>query len=341
MRAFRFGFDRLCLAACAAYFLNRCFLKPLWPSAFLHGTFNDLLLIPAALPWVLWIHRRLGLRKSDAFPSAGEILGHLVVWAAIAEGVMPLVSARFTADWLDVAVYAVGAAAAAGLWRLEARRPACTDFDKLAPIYDHMEDLLAGGLMMRVRVAFFSCWPEEGEVLLVGEGHGRFLRHLRKARPQLRITCLDSSARMLSVARRRLRRTGLSEGNITFVQADFRTWKPGMYDVISTQFFLDCFDEDELRAVARKLAQAARPAAVWSLADFQIPPHGFARIRARIIVWLMYRFFRTAVGISAPRLESPLQILQEQGFREQFRQEWSLGLLYSSWLTRDWQPDES
>lgn len=95
-----------------------------------------MLLIPAALPWMLWIHRRLGWRKSTAYPSAEEIIGHLAVWAVIAEGIMPLVSSRFTADWLDVAAYATGAAVAAGLWRLEARWSVCSGFDKLAPIYD-------------------------------------------------------------------------------------------------------------------------------------------------------------------------------------------------------------
>jgi len=309
-------------------------LKPLGDSIFLHGAFNDLLLIPAALPWVLAIQHRLGWRKSTAYPSAGEIIGHLVVWSVIAEGIMPLVSTRLTADWLDVVAYAAGAAVAAGLWNIEARRPACAGFDGLAPIYDLMEEILAGGLMMRVRTAFFERWPEEGDVLLAGEGHGRFLARLRKSRPRLHITCLDSSANMLAVARRRLRRAGLSEDNITFVQADIRTWQPGMYDVISTQFFLDCFEGDELRPIIDKLARSAKPGARWFLADFQISPSGFARLRAGGIVWLMYRFFRAFGGLTANRLESPLPLLLEKGFVQESRQERSLGLLYAEWLTR-------
>ncbi len=47
----RFGYlrDPLFLIAVAGYVLNRWLLKPLVPSPFLHGHFNDLLLIPAAL----------------------------------------------------------------------------------------------------------------------------------------------------------------------------------------------------------------------------------------------------------------------------------------------------
>ncbi len=117
LRPFRFGLDPVCLVACAAYGLNRWLLKPSFDSAFLHGTFNDMLLIPAALPWVLWVQFKLGWRTDDHFPTLGEIAGHLVVWTVIAEGIMPLLNPRFTADWWDVVAYAAGAVVAAVLWR--------------------------------------------------------------------------------------------------------------------------------------------------------------------------------------------------------------------------------
>ncbi|MEX1120003.1 MAG: hypothetical protein WEB60_14545 [Terrimicrobiaceae bacterium] len=117
MKPFRFGFDPVCLVACVLYGLNRWIIKPGWDSAFLHGTFNDLLLIPAALPWVLWIQSKWGWRPPLAYPTLGEICGHLVIWSVIAEGIMPWINPRFTADWWDVAAYAAGAAVAAIFWR--------------------------------------------------------------------------------------------------------------------------------------------------------------------------------------------------------------------------------
>jgi hypothetical protein len=112
----------LCLAACAVYGLNRWVLKPSFDAPFLHGTFNDLLLIPAALPWVLWAQHKLGWRKSNHFPTPGEILGHLIVWSVIAEGIMPRLNPRFTADWWDVVAYSLGAAGAAAIWMACARK---------------------------------------------------------------------------------------------------------------------------------------------------------------------------------------------------------------------------
>lgn len=48
--------DPLCLLGCAAYCGNRWLLKPLVSGRFVHGMFNDLWLIPCALPAMLWLH---------------------------------------------------------------------------------------------------------------------------------------------------------------------------------------------------------------------------------------------------------------------------------------------
>ncbi len=113
----RFGYlrDPLFLAAAVAYALNRWLVKPRVELPFLHAHFNDLLLIPAGLPVILWIQRGTGLRTGDAPPHRTEIVLHLVVWTVICEVVGPLWLHRGTADPLDAVAYAVGAAAA-GIW---------------------------------------------------------------------------------------------------------------------------------------------------------------------------------------------------------------------------------
>jgi len=120
----RFGYwrDRLFLVAVAAYAVNRWLLVPLLPSPFLHGHFNDLLLIPAALPVVLWLQRWAGMRRHDAAPSRVEIAGHLVVWSVICEFIGPFWLHHGTADLWDVAAYVVGGVVACLWWNRPARR---------------------------------------------------------------------------------------------------------------------------------------------------------------------------------------------------------------------------
>lgn len=109
--------DPLCLGACACYAGNRWLLPAVLKGAFLRGHFSDLLFIPAALPPMLWLHRRLGLRDSDRPPTWPEIAFHFVVWSIVAEVIAPHVFARSTGDAWDVLAYALGALAAGLIWR--------------------------------------------------------------------------------------------------------------------------------------------------------------------------------------------------------------------------------
>lgn len=117
MKRFRYFRDPLCLAACALYTANRLWLRGHAGGAFLEGYFNDLLLIPAALPLVLWVQRRIGVRAEDAPPRWREIALHVAVWTFTAEALMPQLTAAATGDWRDVVAYAAGALLAGAWWQ--------------------------------------------------------------------------------------------------------------------------------------------------------------------------------------------------------------------------------
>jgi len=121
VKAFTFHRDGLFLTGCLAYALNRFFLKPALDLPFLHSHFNDLWLIPCALPLVLWIHRKLGWR-GDGFPTLAEICGHLLIWSLLFEGVGPRLVAHTTADPLDVVWYWIGGFAGWLWWHRAALR---------------------------------------------------------------------------------------------------------------------------------------------------------------------------------------------------------------------------
>src|SRR4051812_47906607 len=118
MRPFRYLLDPFCVFGCAAYIVNRLLLRPHIHSVFLHGYFNDQLLIPCALPPVLWLHRRLGLRKHDEPPQISEVLFHLAIWSVLFEWIGPHLARHATGDPLDVVAYAVGAVFALVYWRI-------------------------------------------------------------------------------------------------------------------------------------------------------------------------------------------------------------------------------
>lgn len=213
-------------------------------------------------------------------------------------------------------------------------------FDRLAPHYRWMELLLAGRKLQRARTRWLGELNRARRVLLVGEGNGRFLAACAHRLPQARFICIDASAAMLREARERWQRNGGQNGDAEFVHAqlpDAQLPTEG-FDSIVTHFFLDCFPEPLLEAVIAALARAAKPQARWLAADFCEAPRGLARVRSRIILWLMYRFFRIATRLPAHRLINPDTLLTRHGFQLRARQTTEWGLLHSDLWQRDVPP---
>ena len=130
VKPFGFWRDGLFVIGCVAYALNRWLLKPHFRWRFLHWHFNDLWLIPCALPLVLYLHRRLRLRQ-DRPPTAAEVAGHLVLWSALFEWWGPHLWRSATGDPLDVVCYWVGGVGAWAWWNRAALFPAGQRTDEL------------------------------------------------------------------------------------------------------------------------------------------------------------------------------------------------------------------
>ncbi len=126
MNQFRYWRDPLFLICCALYGLNRWAVKPWTSSPFLHNHFSDLLLIPCALPPVLWIQRKLGTRNHDRPPGIGEITFHVVVWSVLFEAIGPHIM-RVTGDIRDIAAYAAGAVGSGAWWKYFSRQSSESD----------------------------------------------------------------------------------------------------------------------------------------------------------------------------------------------------------------------
>lgn len=215
---------------------------------------------------------------------------------------------------------------------------ASMSFDTLAPFYRVLELFTAGGKLQRCRTAFLGKIPVPRKILLAGEGHGRFLPECVKWYPEATIVMVDISARMLEIARRRV----VSE-RVEYVCEDFLDWNgpSGEFDLIVTNFFLDCFPEDPLALVVAKLGMLATPEANWLLADFEIAPTPLAGLRSRVIVGMLYAFFQSVCGLRAKKLVPPDKAMRTAGFSQVMRETYEWGLLKSEWWQRIPVPEQS
>jgi hypothetical protein len=116
VRNFGYWRDGLFRLSCVLYAVNRWLVKPHVHSPFLRGHFNDLLLIPCALPLVLLFQRWLRLRTHDEAPTAGEIAFHVVIWSILFEAIGPHIMRGVTGDPWDALDYAVGGLVAWCWW---------------------------------------------------------------------------------------------------------------------------------------------------------------------------------------------------------------------------------
>lgn len=210
-------------------------------------------------------------------------------------------------------------------------------FDVLAPHYRWMEFILAGEKLQCCRTAFLDKVTSSQNVLLLGEGHGRCLVECRRHFPHAQITCVDASESMLVQSRRRLTKGKLDSDRVEFIHADVLHWSPAgeLYDLIVTNFFLDCFRPDQLEQIISRLAAATTAEASWLVADFQNAAVGLKRLRSRLILWSMYVFFRAATRLPAKKITAPDSFLARTGFTLRRRIEFDWGLLHSDWWVRN------
>lgn len=202
-------------------------------------------------------------------------------------------------------------------------------YDRLARCYRLLETLAFGRALERARFAHFDHLRDRRDILLLGDGDGRGLQHVCRIAPHAHITSVDSSAGMLARAAARL--SPADRERVTFHHADALNLPlpAGRHDAIVTLFFLDCFDAAQVRELVACLRPALTPDGVWLFADFNLPDHGWSRLRALVWLALMFAFFRWQTGLATRALPPSETILQKSGLEPVARQTWQGDFLRS------------
>jgi ubiquinone/menaquinone biosynthesis C-methylase UbiE len=201
-----------------------------------------------------------------------------------------------------------------------------SNFDLVANFYPLLEQLVLGSALNQARGFFAREIGAGKEILLIGEGNGRFLCEMMKQTSSASFTVVDSSARMLAAAERRIAPI-TSNRRIEWICADFLKWQAPrvLYDLVVTHFFLDLFRPDRICQIVEKISRITTEDAWWVDVDF-IP--GDRGLQQKILMWAQYRFFHRFAGIEASRLADARPWIRREGWK--IREERSL---QSGWIS--------
>lgn len=203
---------------------------------------------------------------------------------------------------------------------------------KLARLYRWIEYAAFGRALENRRFAFLPRLAAAQRVLILGEGDGRTLARLLELAPKARFDVVEVSPEMIALA---LERTSNSD-RVAFHCQDVRTaeWPTAHYDAIVTNFFLDCFTEDEARQLIRQLARALAPRGIWLISEFALPRNGWRRVHAQVWIHTMYCFFRATTGLRASVLPPIETLMLEAAMHRVAQQKTRAGLMISEIWTR-------
>jgi hypothetical protein len=159
---------------------------------------------------------------------------------------------------------------------------------------------------------------------------------LLRCNPHIQVACFEHCEGMIKQTRQRLSAEKLGVARVQFKQMDALDWIPPSekFDLVVTNFFLDCFRPGQLQKLVPLLAESATAEAIWLLADFRVPESGWRRWRAKIILATLYAFFKLTTALSANRLTPPDKFLTNAGFKLVDRRFASFGFAHSDFWRR-------
>jgi ubiquinone/menaquinone biosynthesis C-methylase UbiE len=203
-------------------------------------------------------------------------------------------------------------------------------FDWLARPYRWMEYASFGRALERSRLHFLPALAGARNMLVLGDGDGRFAASLLTAAPGAHMVAVDGSSAMLQALRDRCTSAAAGDRVVT-LQADLAQGLPQelrghRFDVVATHFFLDCLSDAEVNRLAGELRDAMEPGGCWVVSEFA-EAHGIMRLPSRAIVRALYLSFRWMTGLGTQRLPKYRAAFHDHGFTLTHQVERRYGLL--------------
>jgi SAM-dependent methyltransferase len=211
--------------------------------------------------------------------------------------------------------------------------PVRMNCDGIARYYEVLEHLSFGRSLERSRFAFLGEARTSRRAIVCGGGDGRFLARLLRVNSRVEVDFVELSPKMVELAEQRVAGMGRRfRERVRFRVGDIWEFEPRTdgYDLIVTNFFLDCFSEEELTAIVACLGSWGTRDARWIVSDFREPEGPVSRLWTWVVIRGLYVAFRVTTGLPVTRLPNYGAALAKEGYRLRCEERALAGLLHSS-----------
>ena len=192
-------------------------------------------------------------------------------------------------------------------------------FNRLAPFYDLLSYLVFGGAIQRAQLHGLTFLKGDEHVWMIGGGTGWALSQYLKKHPQLTITYIEASSKMIELAQKKL--TPQQEQRVRWIHSTHE-WiyqnpqEVNACDGLITFFFLDVLNPKELELFFDWVDQHQGPKTktnrpwIWLFADFCPHPSPWKMH----FVSFMYWCFRWATGLKNKTLSPYPKMFSKRGW---------------------------
>jgi tRNA (cmo5U34)-methyltransferase len=179
-------------------------------------------------------------------------------------------------------------------------RSVAAGFDRLAPVYDVLARIVIGSGIRKSQLHFLNHLTTKNKLLILGGGTGWILPFILETNPTLQIDYIDTSPKMIELARGRVK-----DSSVRFIVGTEENIPDIEYDCVITNFYLDLFDDTKLQSVILCIKNSLGSGGTWIATDFVNEKMWHVGV-----LTIMYRFFQLTTGLKTLNLP-----LWEQGLR--------------------------
>ena len=199
-------------------------------------------------------------------------------------------------------------------------------FDWIASYYDSLARLVFGETIRRCQLAYLDKISSTANVLILGGGTGWLLDELFKVNPTCRVWYVEASKSMLEKARTSAQ--GLPVSQVSFIHGTEKNLNQitGIrFDAVIANFYFDVFTTTSLGSVLKDITNVINPNSKLLVSEFVE-----ATKRHRVLLFIMYRFFRWTCSIEPTELPDWEDELKRNGFTERDTKAFYDGFIKSS-----------